>query len=187
MRKLHCFIQVTLDGCFAGPNGELDWAHKAPDDAEWNAFVAENAKDGGALLFGRKTYEMMAGYWPTPMAAQQSPVVAERMNALPKFVFSRTLEQASWSNTVILNGDLAEETRKLKDTTGPDVVILGSGSIVTQLAQAKLIDGLQIVVCPLVLGPSKRLFDGVRHPLNLSLTGTRAFKNGSVLLNYAPD
>ena len=138
MRKLSSFIQVTLDGCFAGPNGELDWAHKDPDDTEWNAFVTENAKGGGGLLFGRKTYEMMAGYWPTPMAAQQNPVVAERMNALPKFVFSRTLDKASWSNTVVLKGDLVAETRKLKDTIGPDVAILGSGSIVTQLAQKGL-------------------------------------------------
>ena len=187
MRNVIVFVNLTADGYLAGPNGELDWAHKDPDDAEWNAFVAENAKGGGALLFGRKTYEMMAGYWPTPMAAQQNPVVAERMNALPKFVVSRTLDQAAWSNTVVLKGDLVAATRKLKDTIGPDIAILGSGSIVTQLAQAKLIDGFQIVVCPLVLGPSKRLFDGVRHPLNLSLTGTREFKNGSVLLNYAPD
>jgi len=186
MRKLSSFIQVTLDGCFAGPNGELDWAHKDPDDAEWNAFVAENAKGGGALLFGRKTYEMMAGYWPTPMVAQQNPVVAERMNALPKFVVSRTLDQAAWSNTVVLKGDLVAATRKLKDTIGPDIAILGSGWIVTQLAQAKLIDGFQIVVCPLVLGPGKRLFDGAGETLHLQLTQSRAFGNGSVLLCYSP-
>src|SRR5436189_2587892 len=152
MRKLSSFIQVTLDGYFAGPNGALDWAHKNADDAEWNSFVAENAKGGGALVFGRKTYEMMASYWPTPTAAQNMPAVAERMNAMPKFVFSRTMDKAAWSNTTLINTDVAAEMPKLKKAAGPDMAILGSGSIVARLAEHKLIDEFQIVVNPIVLG-----------------------------------
>ena len=87
MRKLVAFNNVTLDGYFADMNGDTSWAHK--DDAEWNAFVAENAMGGGTLLFGRITYEMMASYWPTPHAAKNNPIVAERMNQLPKVAFSR--------------------------------------------------------------------------------------------------
>jgi len=185
MRRLSSFIQVSLDGYFAGPNGDLGWAHKDKSDAEWTSFVESNASGGGALVFGRITYEMMAGYWPTPMAAQQNPVVAERMNAMPKIVFSRTLDKASWANTTLLKGDLAAQVQKLKKASGPDMAILGSGSIVAQLAQEKLIDGFQIVVNPLVLGGGKKLFDGVKTKLDLTLTQSRAFGNGSALLTYA--
>ena len=106
MRKLAAFIQVSLDGYFADSDGGIDWAYKDPTDAEWNAFVAGNAKGGGQLLFGRITYEFMASYWPTPMAAANNPVVAERMNSLPKLVFSRTLDAAPWQNTTLVTGDL---------------------------------------------------------------------------------
>ena len=91
MRKLVVFNQVTLDGYFADMNGDLSWAHK--NDAEWNAFVADNAKGGGLLLFGRITYELMASYWPTPYAIENDPIVAKQMNNLPKVVFSRTMDK----------------------------------------------------------------------------------------------
>jgi len=186
VRKLNAFIQVSLDGYFAGPNGDLSWAHKDPSDGEWNAFVEGNAKGDGALVFGRITYEMMAGYWPTPLAAKHNPVVAERMNAMSKIVFSLTLDEVSWANTTLVKGDPAVEMRKLKEAPGPGMTILGSGSIVARLLEHKLLDGLQIVVCPLVLGNGKRLFEGVNDRLDLTLTNTRAFGNGSVVLSYAP-
>src|SRR5882724_1622174 len=113
MRKLVVFSQVTLDGHFAGVNGDISWAHNK-EDAEWNAFVAGNAAGGGVLLFGRITYELMASYWPTPLAAKNDPAVAETMNALPKVVFSRTLDKVSWSNTRLVKGDLAAEVRGMK-------------------------------------------------------------------------
>ena len=81
MRKIIVFNHVTLDGYFVDMNGDMSWAHK--QDAEWNAFVAENARSGGELLFGRITYELMKSYWPTPAAAKAAPVVAEQMNNLP--------------------------------------------------------------------------------------------------------
>ena len=84
--KLHVFNQVTLDGYFSGPNGDLSWAHK--QDPEWDKFVAGNAQGGGTLLFGRVTYEMMAAFWPTPEAAKAFPAVAEGMNNAQKIVFS---------------------------------------------------------------------------------------------------
>src|SRR5436190_9248124 len=97
MRKLMVFNSTTLDGYFTDQHGDMSWAHKR--DPEWNHFVAQNAKSGGELLFGRKTYELMVSFWPTPMATQQFPEVARQMNELPKVVFSRHLEQASWNNT----------------------------------------------------------------------------------------
>lgn len=184
MRKVVVFNNVTLDGYFADRNGDMSWAHK--QDAEWNAFVGSNASGQGVLLFGRVTYELMASFWPTPAAMERAPVVAKGMNNMPKVVFSRTLEKASWQNTTLVKGDLAAEVRKLKQQPGPDMVILGSGSIVSQLARAGLIDEFQIVVNPIVLGNGKTLFDGVTEKLTLKLVNTRAFGNGNVVLYYEP-
>ena len=138
MRSLIVFNHVSLDGYFVDKKGDMRWAHQ--QDPEWNEFVAGNARGGGVLLFGRVTYEMMASYWPTPMAAQNSPAVAEHMNNLQKVVFSRTLDKVSWKNTRLVKGDLATEVRKMKQESGEGLVIMGSGTIVSQLAQEGLID-----------------------------------------------
>jgi dihydrofolate reductase len=186
MRRLIAFTQVTLDGCFTGRNGDLSWAHEGQEDPEWSAFVAENASGGGELLFGRVTYELMASYWPTPAALANDPIVAEGMNKLPKVVFSRTLDKVSWSQTRLVKGDLTAAVRAMKQEPGEGMAILGSGSIVSQLAQAGLIDEFQIVVKPVVLGEGRTLFDGIKEKLSLKLTKTRAFTNGNVLLSYEP-
>ncbi len=186
MRKLIVFNHVSLDGYFVDMNGDMSWAKADHQDAEWDAFVAGNASGGGVLVFGRVTYEMMASFWPTPFAIESMPVVAEGMNNMPKIVFSQTLKQASWNNTKLVKGDLAAEMRKMKKESGKDLVILGSGSIVAQLAPEGLIDEYQIVVNPIVLGKGRTMFDGVKEKLALKLTKTRAFGNGNVLLSYEP-
>ena len=184
MRSLIVFNHVSLDGYFVDKKGDMRWAHK--QDPEWNEFVAGNARGGGVLLFGRVTYEMMASYWPTPMAAQNSPAVAEHMNNLQKVVFSRTLEKASWNNTKLVKGDLATEVRKMKQDSSEGLVIMGSGTIVSQLAQEGLIDEFQIVVCPIVIGSGRSLFEGAKEKLNLKLTKSRTFGNGNVYTCYEP-
>jgi dihydrofolate reductase len=186
MPRLVAFNQVTLDGYFAGAKGDFSWGHKDKSDAEWSEFVAGNASGGGVLLFGRITYQLMASYWPTPMAAQNDPVVARHMNELSKVVFSRTLDKATWSNTRLIKGELVTEVRAMKEAPGQDMAILGSGSIVAQLAQEGLIDEFQVVVNPVVLGKGRTMFEGVRDKLALKLTKTRPFTNGSVLLCYEP-
>ena len=185
MNRLIAFVNVSLDGYFCGTDGDMSWAHKGSDDPEWQAYVDGNASGGGTLLFGRVTYQMMASYWPTPMAAANAPVVAERMNQAQKIVFSRTLEHVSWQNTTLLKGDLAGEVRKLKAQPGEGMAILGSGSIVAQLAEAGLIDELQLVVNPVVLGKGRTPFDGIRQ-MPLKLVSSRAFGNGKVVLCYQP-
>lgn len=186
MSKLVVFDQISLDGYFTDANGDMSWAHQSPPDAEWDAFVEGNAKGGGMLLFGRVTYEMMASFWPTPMAAEAMPVVAERMNAMPKVVFSRRMKEASWNETTVRSGDLATEVRALKKASDRPMTVLGSGSIVSQLAQAGLVDEFQIVVTPVVLGGGRTLFEGAREHRRLRHTGTRAFANGNVLVRYEP-
>jgi dihydrofolate reductase len=185
-RTLATFMQISLDGYYCDPQGDMSFAHKPPDDAEWNTFVSGNARGGGMLLFGRTTYDMMVKWWPTPMAAQAMPEVAASMNAMPKVVFSRTMASADWNNTTLVKDDLVGTVRRMKNEAGPDMAILGSGSIVTQLADAGLIDDFQLVVNPVALGAGKSLFSGLTRRLDLVLTNSRVFANGSVVLWYAP-
>lgn len=185
MAKLSAFNNISLDGYFSGKNGEFAWA-KSHMDPEFNAFVAGNAQSGGTLVFGRITYELMASYWPTPQAMKSDPIVAERMNNLPKIVFSRTLATASWNNTRLVKTDPVAEIRKLKVSAADGLVILGSGSIVSQLAQAGLIDEFQVVVNPVILGEGRTMFDGLKHPLGLKMTRNRVFSSGNAFLCYEP-
>jgi dihydrofolate reductase len=186
MRKLLVFNQVSLDGYFADTNGDISCFKNSRKDAEFQAFVEGNAMGGGVLLFGRITYELMASYWPTPCAAQIDPVVAERMNNLPKVVFSKALDKADWSNTKLVKGDLAAEVRRMKGEPGEDMAILGSGRVVAQLAQEGLVDEFQIVVYPVVLGKGRTMFEGITKRLTLRLTKSRTFGNGNVFLCYVP-
>lgn len=186
MRKLIVFNHVTLDGYFVSAGGDMNWAKEGNDDKEYQAFVAGNAGGDGQLLFGRVTYQMMASYWPTPMAEQHMPEVAKGMNRMPKVVFSRTLNEATWNNTRLVKDNLVEEVRKMKSDTGPGMTILGSGSIVAQLASEKLIDEYQVIVDPVALGKGRTMFEGMPEMLKLKITKTRSFKNGKVYLCYEP-
>jgi len=185
MAKVKSFLQVSLDGYFADENSDIEWAHST-DDPEFNAFVAENAQGGGTLLFGRVTYEMMVKYWPTPQAKKDAPKVAEGMNRAPKVVFSRTLEKSDWQNTKVVKGDLAKEVKKLKEDSDGDITILGSASIVAQLAEEGLVDEFQFVVNPILLGEGRTMFAGTKGPFELELTETRSFPNGVIVSSYAP-
>src|SRR5579859_7408540 len=130
MSKLVTYNTVSLDGYFTDADGDMSWAHKK--DPEWQAFVSENASGGGRLLFGRVTYDLMASFWPTALAAQSNPVVVERMNSLEKYVLSRKLDKVTWNNTTLLKVDLTTEIRKLKQQPGANIVVMGSGSVVAQ-------------------------------------------------------
>lgn len=187
MPKLNVFNHVTLDGYFCSASGDMRWAHTGMDDPEWLQFVAGNARGDGRLVFGRKTYDMMAGFWPTPAAQQRDAALAASMNARAKIVFSRTLDAAPWNNTRLIKGDLVTEMRALKNDGGPDMVILGSGSLVAQLAAAGLVDSYQLVVNPIALGAGRTLFEGLPAPVSLKLTQSRTFKNGKTVLWYAPE
>jgi dihydrofolate reductase len=186
MRKLIVFNHVSLDGYFVDANESMSWAKTRKDDAEWNAFVAGNASGDGPLLFGRKTYELMIQYWPTPMAKQHDTQIADRMNKLPKVVFSRTLKDVTWSNTKLVKGDLTAEVRRMKEESGDGITILGSGTLVAQLADAGLIDEYHIVINPVALGKGRTMFEGIKDKLELKPVKSRTFGNGCVYLVYEP-
>ena len=181
MRRLVVFNNLSLDGYIADENGDMSWAHRR--DPEWDAFTSENAGGEAEFVFGRVTYELMASFWPTPQAVQAMPDVARAMNATPKVVFSRTLDEATWQNTRLVKGDLADEVRQMKAAAGPGLLIMGSGSIVAQLTDAGLIDEYQVVVHPVVLGRGRGMFD-VRQRASLELKKVRTFGNGNVVLWY---
>ena len=186
-RRLIVFNQVTLDGYFTGENDDISWAHHEPGDVEWNTFVSGNMSGEGVLLFGRKTYEIMAGFWPSPMAKEFDPVMAKQMNEFEKVVFSKTLNTATWNNTRLVKGDLVAEVKKLKEEKGNDLVILGSGSIVNQLLQAGLVDEVQIVLFPVAIGKGRTMFNDIPKHLNFKTKSCRNFKNGNIFICYEID
>ena len=184
MRKLTVFDMISLDGYFCDAQGDMSWAHR--HDPEWDAYMSENASTDSALLFGRITYEQMAGFWPTEMGRKTAPVVAERMTAAPKIVFSRTLQKPTWNNTSVEKGDLTKVVARLKKEDGPDMALMGSGSIVAQIVAAGLIDDLTLVMSPIVLGAGRSLFEGANGRARFRPVSTRTFENGNVVLSYAP-
>lgn len=183
MRKLIVSNMVTADGYFAGPNDEIDW-HNV--DAEFNDYAIALLESVDTLVFGRRTYEVMASYWPTPEALTDDAEVAGRMNDLAKIVFSRTLERADWRNARLVTGDIADEMTAMKQQDGKDMVIFGSGSVVAQLAERGVIDEYRLIVNPIALGEGKSQFAGMGRRLPLQLLGSKAFRSGNVLLTYAP-
>jgi dihydrofolate reductase len=185
MRKLSAFNFMTLNGFYKGPGEDISW-HKQQITAEENEFAKTGAQSGSILLLGRVTYEMMVSYWPTPLALEQNPGVAKGMNSSEKIVFSRTLQNVTWNNTTLIKDDLVTAVKKLKQQEGAPLTILGSGSIVTQLAAHGLIDEYQFMVDPVALGSGTPVFNGLQQELHLQLTNSRTFKSGIVLLNYRP-
>jgi len=182
--KLYSFNMVTLDGFFEGTEPwSIDW-HNA--DEEFNDFAIEQLNTLGTILFGRLTYQGMAGYWRSPAALESDPVVAGAMNSLNKIVFSKTLETADWNNTRLVKDNIADEIARLKQQPGKDLALFGSANLMSTLMKLNVIDEHRLMVNPVVLGRGTPLFQGVDDRLALKLIGTRAFKNGNVLLTYQP-
>ncbi|OGO25712.1 MAG: hypothetical protein A2136_04885 [Chloroflexi bacterium RBG_16_54_11] len=185
MPNLSVFNHVTVDGFYAGLNGEIDWFKDVHDD-EWNRYAQENASHShNTLMFGRTTYEMMKSWWPTPAAKQMDPGMAEVMNNSPKIVFSKRLTHAedepNWKNIRVFQDIDPAEIRKLKRQE--NITILGSGTIIQQLTNLGLIDEYALVVVPVILGEGKSLFKAV-NTTHLKLVEQRGFGNGIVLLRY---
>jgi dihydrofolate reductase len=185
MRKLVAFTIVSLDGYFAGLHGEIDWFEN--NDKEDTAFSHEHANPSATLMFGRTTYDIMAAFWPGPVALKSDPVMAGTMNRARKIVFSKTMKPVKdgpvWKNVTVLHEITRDGIMKLKEEPGEDIAILGSGSVVRQLANLGLIDEYQLLVNPVILGSGKSLFQDFKV-MNLKLLETRSFGSGKVLLRY---
>jgi len=180
MGKLIMWNMMTLDGYFEGPGHDISW-HEACWGEELEAFSIEQGKAAGALLFGRATYELMAGHWSSAKGT-----IADFMNALPKIVASRSLKNAEWNNTRIIEEDVAGNVAKLKRDTDKDIYLFGSANLAAELAVHGLFDEIRIGLNPVLLGEGTPLFEGWPKGLQLELIDTRPLKIGAVILFYRP-
>src|SRR5688500_11862872 len=177
MKKIIAFEWLSLDGFIGGPNEETDWF-------VWDEEVGLAAKKvqskTDTLLFGRTTYDIMASYWPTPAAASEDPVITDFMNNTNKIVFSKTLEKVDWKNTRLVNEITPEAIKKIKQQARKNILIYGSGSIVSQLMKSGLIDEYQIMINPMVLGNWKPLFQEFKDNDKLIVIKNKNTKIGHV-------
>lgn len=181
MAKIIVFNMVSLDGFFAGVDGDISW-HNV--DAEFNDFAIEQLqREAGVILFGRTTYDLMASYWPSEQVIKEDPIVARLMNNTPKIVFSRSMGKADWNNTKLMQEINADDIKKLNQEADKNIFIFGSGQIVQEFAKLGLVDEYRLMFNPVVLGQGKPLFNG---RIKFKLLKSKEFKNGNVLLFYEP-
>ena len=184
MRRLIVYNRLSLDGCYAGPNGEMDWFLHDPEVDK----IAHQVYKADTLVFGRVTYQIFESFWG-PIAADEEADPALRgmaleLESLEKVVASRSLTEVSWANSRLLQDDLIADVQALKAGDGGAIAIFGSGTIVDQLTAAGLIDEYLLVVTPVICGDGKRCFDSA--PLtDLRLLQTWDFESGNVLIHYA--
>ena len=181
MKKVIFQMSVSLDGYIEGPQREIDW-HLVDD--EFNAYAVDMLDASDVLIMGRRTYELMAGYWPT--ATDNDPVVKEKMNSTPKLVFSKTLKRVEWQNSRLATGSIANEVARLKHAPGDGVLPVGGSDLAASFLEQGLMDELHIILTPILLGGGKTVFDGIRKRYPLRLLSTRTFKSGNVVLVYQP-
>ncbi len=177
MRRILVSNLISLDGFYEGPKDEIDFFVTGQ---EFFAYATDMLNSVDTILFGRKTYQHMAAYWPT--AAPDA--VAEKMNSLPKIVFSKTLQKADWNNSRLAKGELAEEVTRLKQQPGGDMVVLGSATLASQLLQLGLIDEYRVLINPVLIGSGKPLFRGLTERIKVKLLATRSLASGMVILSY---
>ena len=182
MRKVIASPFTSLDGFMSELNSDIGW--NAPYfDEEMAAFVNEQLEDVGTLLFGRVTYEWFAQFWPNE-GVKNDPGHAGRMNALPKIVFSKTLEKAEWNNSRIVRDNIVEEIASLKQQEGKNLIIDGSPTLIHSFTNLGLIDEFLIRLHPVVLGNGVPLF---KEKVNLKLLEARPLRSGVVILRYQPE
>ena len=188
MRKVIVSEFVTLEGVMEDPGGAEKFKHGGWTWPYWNNEIGKFKLDelfaSDALLLGRVTYQGFAAAWPSRTDKEG---FADRMNSLPKFVVSATLDKAEWNNSKLIRGNVAEEVSRLKQQPGQDILIAGSGALVRTLMRHDLIDEYRLLVYPVVVGSGKRLFEGLNERLNLKHISARTFSSGVVALCYQRD
>jgi dihydrofolate reductase len=188
MRKIIVFNLVSVDGHYAGSDGNIDW-HVT--DLEFDQYATESAQWYDTILLGRLTYELFADYWPKalvdPATSKEDRVVAKFLDGAEKIVFSKSLAKPEWKNTQVWPEIDPEAIERLKQHDGKDIVIYGSGTIVRQLTKLRLIDQYKLMVNPVILGDGKSMYASVPQT-RLRLLDVWSFNaSGNVLLTYGPE
>lgn len=193
MKKIVVGTFLTLDGVMQAPGNpqedtEGGFKHGGWQmpyfDADAGKIIDEQIAATDALLLGRVTYQIFAAFWPH---APEDDPIAQKLNSIPKYVVSTTLDKVEWNNSTLIKGNVAEEVAKLKQRPGPGYIsVTGSGKLAQTLMQQDLVDEYALWVHPLVLGSGKRLFAGGIGPLNMKLIDTQTTDSGIVILTYQP-
>jgi len=187
MNKIKMLNRISIDGYFASLNGAssgMDWFIHDPEVDKATHAIGGNMN---SLILGGNTYRLFERYWVPVLNNPDSPVhereIAEELTNMTKIVFSKSLKGSDWKNTRIYGDDLIKVARQLKQDSNSDILVLGSGSIVQQLANERLIDEYIFIVTPVVSGEGKALFSNVTQ-LDLTLVESKTFESGNVVLHY---
>jgi dihydrofolate reductase len=182
IRKLIMWNLVTLDGFFEGPRSwDIDW-HGSVWGKELEQLSIDQLTSADLLLFGRVTYQGMAGYWSSATGE-----VADLMNDISKIVFSRTLEKAEWNRTRLVKDHAEAEVAKLREQPGKNVLVFGSGNLCATLMRHSLIDEYRLCIAPVILGNGNPLFKPSSHKMKMKLLEAKPLKSGGVILQYQPE
>jgi dihydrofolate reductase len=185
LRKLKLQVQMSIDGCIAGPNGEMDWMVGLQDD-KINKYVNELTESFGTILLGRKMADGFISYWSDVINKPDDPwyALAKKMIEIPKVVFTKTLNKSKWINTEIATGDLTDEIMKLKSRDGKDMVVYGGASFDSSLIKLGLIDEFLLFINPVVIGNGMTIFKDLNEIQKFNMVKSKPFDSGVVLLHY---
>jgi dihydrofolate reductase len=194
MRKVIVQDWMTFDGVVQAPGtadedttggfGHGGWSSRYFDEISMK-WVVRNLTAAGGFLLGRRTYESFAAHWPN--ASEEEQVLAEPLNARPKYVASRTLtEPLEWQNSTVLRGDVAEAVAALKQQDGDDLLVMGSTELVQTLIEHDLVDEFQVMIDPVVVGGGKRIFRDDGALRSLRLVDSQVTTTGAIIVTYAP-
>lgn len=181
MKKVIFQMSISLDGYVEGPNREIDW-HIVDD--EFNSYAVETLTAAEVLIMGRKTYELMAAFWPAEKGDHSG--VTAKMNSTPKLVFSRTLKHVDWQNSRLATGSIADEVARLKQAPGDGLLWVGGSDLAASFLEQGLVDEIRVIVTPILLGAGKSVLGAITRRHRLKLLGTRSFSSGSHVLTYEP-
>jgi dihydrofolate reductase len=184
MRKLKLQMQVSIDGYVAGPNGEMDWMSWDWGD-DIKTYVTELNQNIDTIVMGRKLAEGFIPHWTAAAEAPDADDFTHKMVDLPKVVFSKTITESLWENTVIAD-DLVTEIKKLKETDGGDIITYGGAGVAASLIQAGLVDDYHLFINPAAIGEGMPIFKLLDTKLGLKLVKSQAFEVGIVVVNYQP-
>jgi dihydrofolate reductase len=188
MRKIKLQMQLSIDGFVCGPNGEMDWMIWEWDDVLKN-YAGDLTRSADTFLMGRNTGEGMAVYWPTvagnPESKEEDKWMADKLNNLPKVVFSKTVTSINWTNARVSN-DMVEEVRELKKEPGKDIMLYGGAKLVSSFIRENLIDEYHLFINPAIIGKGKTIFSDLKEKMNLKLVKATPSATGIVILHYTP-
>jgi len=184
MKKILVFNNVSVDGLFSDAEAGVGWAKR--DGEELTEYVKQSRSNIGTYLFGKTTYQMFAGFWPTPAGKMANPYFAKILSEGRKVVFSKSLKNADWENTVIEPTADPRTLDRIKSSSDGDCLIFGSGTLVRDMTERGLIDEYQLILNPVILGQGRTFFSPLSESIELQLLEAKPFKNGTVLLRYQP-